>query len=375
VVIDSGRTISPLTADASFPVSVSKLSLIGIEWCDDNFKHLFTVLSNKSNFKQMFTLDVARAKLSPDQWRALDQFLIGFKFDGLRAISWDGNRIGQGICDLVGQNLSLRSLSLSGCPIDWPMAVTRICKFITISRGLLNLFIAGSKIDNYHDHLERFFNAILENRSIRSLDVCGNHYGDGILALLKRLFGTHQKICEVFFDGNGVTDLDAVRGLYEVAGLIERRISLRFPGEDVERLRASGRINEQELHRLRIQCSDALRRSRKLSKASPAWSNESDDNISDGALVGAIEGAAAVAVHEEGEFIELIVRRSGMSEGEGQTLPPELQEILDRQNDDYVQDDQWEAFMDDIPDVPVEWELMQMSDQFSMENLVKALAG
>jgi hypothetical protein len=375
VMINSGRAVSPLPIDASFPVSVSKLGLIGIEWCDHNFERLFTVLSNKSNFKQMFVLDVSRTKLSSDQWRALDQFLIGFKFDGLRAIYWDGNCIGQGICELIAQNSSLRFLSLCGCAIDSPKAVALICRFITRIRGLVSLCLAGSKTNNYRDALEPFFDAILKNRSIHSLDIGGNHYGDGILGLLQKLFDIHQKIREVIFDGNDVTDLDGVRSLYEVAGRIERRIVLRFPGEDVERLRASNRINEQDVHRLRIQCSDALRHSRKPSKASPPPSNQSEDNTSDGGLAGAIERAAAVASRDKCEFIDLIVRRSGMSEGEGQTLPPELQEIVDRQNDDYVQDDQWEAFMDDIPDVPVEWELMQMLDQFSLGNLVKALAG
>jgi hypothetical protein len=313
-----GRVTSALPPDGVFPAHLARLIVLEAQWSGANLCTLFTIISRRSGDSALF-LNVAQAGMTHDQWRSFNTFLQGFKFGGLGALVFDGNRIGTGLAALLAQCENLQTLSLNACSVDDPLAHSLIAASIATSKTLHNLLLQGGERDSYRASIETYFAAIRENKSLRFLDISGNAIGDHVLDLLTPVFQYHPKIGEVLFDHNCITKLEALRGMYEIAGQTERRVFVRFPNNDVNRLRELGQIAEVDVHKLRLQCADTLRRRVKR----PREHGSVDDD-------GARRGWAG----RPGEFLAGLVSN-------GNTFPSEVQEVVDRQVTDWISDVEW----------------------------------
>jgi hypothetical protein len=225
----------------------------------------------------------------------------------------------------------LQTLSLNGCVVD-PSAHSQIARAIAASRTLHQLNIEGGKEQAYRSYIEAYVDAILENKSLRCLSIVGNRIGNKVLDFLQQVYERHPRLREVLFDRNGVTDLESMRRLYDLAGQVDRRVFLRFPNDDVDKLKNAGQIAEHDVYRLRLQCADALRRRAKFARVIAA----DDEDLSDG-------GGRETAL-KTGEFLEILVpTHRGAGEG---VLPSELQDMVDEQNREYIGDAKWAAETD-----------------------------
>jgi hypothetical protein len=163
--------------------------------------------------------------------------------------------------------------------------------------------------------------AILENESLPCIDIFGNRVGNSVLELLQSVFDNHPKITEALFEQNAVINLDALPRLYNSVGQIDRRILVRFPGDDLEHLRANEKIADGDIPRLRMQCADALRRKMKRREQVTA----DDDPAKKAQLI------------KPGEFLEALVSGK-VADG---VFPEGVKELVDQQNAQWIGDEEW----------------------------------
>jgi hypothetical protein len=323
-----GAVLSPLPQNGSFPDHLTRLVLPDVPWSGNNLSLLFAILARRTGERPIF-INIARAKMADEQWLEFDVFLQDFTFAGLQGLVFDNNRVGCGLPHLLSQSTDLQTLSINGCIVE-PSAHSLIARAIATSRTLHQLTIEGGKEQAYRNFIEVYAEAILENKSLRCLSIAGNRIGDRVVEFLKEVFERHPRLREVLFDKNGVTDLENMRSLYDLAGQVDRRVFLRFPNDDVDKLKCAGQIAEHDVHKLRLQCADALRRRAKFARVAD------DEDLSDG-------GTRETAL-KTGEFLEILVpTHRGAGEG---VLPSELQDMVDEQNMEYIGDGKWAAETD-----------------------------
>jgi hypothetical protein len=340
-----GRVASLLPQSGVFPSHLARLTIPEAVWEGDNFSRLFAIIGRAS-----LSLNVSRANLTESQWETFDEFLLGSSAMGLTGLIFDGNRVGLGLAALLAQCEDLQALSLNACAVD-VKANTGIAAAIAASTTLHHLSIQGTRRDSYRNVMHVYAAAFLENKSLRALDVCGNGMGNAVLEMLVALYQKHPKIGELIFDHNGITDLDALRKLYEGAGQVERRIIVRFPSEDIERLRARGQIADMDIHRLRMQCADALRR--KARKPRDQSSVDED------------RGRRAPAMRP-GEFLEMLVRGKGI-------LAADVKDIVEHQIEEWIGDQAW-AMATAIEIEDEKGEAVELVDAVQIEALFDAIS-
>jgi hypothetical protein len=318
----SGNVMSPLPTDGAFPPHLTHLVIPKVSWSGSNFCILFSILANRSS-DCLISLNVNRASLKDEQWIAFNEFLQSFHFEGLLGLAFDGNRIGKGLPMLLAQSVSLQWLSLNGCIVEEPIVHCDIANSISNSKTLHNLSLQGGARHSYREAISEYMGAILANKSLRFVDISGNRVGNVVLELLTPIFLNHPKIGEVLFDQNYITDLEALRRLYNAVGQIDRRIFVRFPTDDVERLRFNKKIADTDVPRLRVQCADALRR--KVKRGKDQMTAEDD-------------GIKKNQIMKTGELLELLVCGKNADDG---VFPEGVKELVDEENEEWIGDGQW----------------------------------
>jgi hypothetical protein len=326
----SGHVTSPIPYDRTLPSCLVKLAIPDVVWSGTNLSGLFSVIANRGD-GSVLQLNVARAAMDDDQWGRFDAFLQEFRFGGFAGLVFDGNHVGPGFAGLLARCENLAFLSLNACEISQPETHRIIAESIAGSKTLHNLSIQGRRHESYRNFIEIYISAVLQNKSLRVFDISGNRIGNAVLGILGPIFHQHSKLSEVLFDRNGVTDLEGLQKLYEEAGRVDRRILIRFPNEDVERLRAAGQIAEIDVHKLRVQCADAVRR-----RVKNARGHTSVDE----------DGEPRGPTMRPGEFLEMLVR--GMKGG----FPADVADVVHGQIAAWIADEEWAkstavTFLDD----------------------------
>jgi hypothetical protein len=357
----AGRVASPLPLEGSFPSRLTKLSIPDARWDGGNMCRFFAIIARRTG-DRLLTLNVARAKQAADQWAAFDHFLRDYKFDGIEALVFDGNNIGNGFRELLDQSTNLQTLSLNACAVESPITHGLIAQAIAVSKTLHNLLLQGTSAQNYKAVMEKYIDAVLENSSLKYFDISGNRIGNDVLDMLKGIFQKHPKIREVLFDLNGVTDLDKLYAVYGVAGSVGRRIFLRFPNQDIEKLKNAGKIKDAEIHRMRNRCAEALRKS-----VRGRGKEGNDDNE---------EPQKSSRVLKPGEFLDLLVTIGGTTtQQEAEEIPPEIRDIVEKQNGEFIGDAQWIRATADAVGTPEELpEIAAFQEAATFEALLAQIA-
>jgi hypothetical protein len=353
----SGHAISPIPLEGALPSRLTKLFLPYVQWDNDNLARLFGIIAHRSS-DTLLTLDVGRAQLTGAQWDAFDVFLRDYKCKRLLGLVFDGNCIGSGFSGLLENSTSLQTLFINSCVFDGPEAHAHVAHWIGVTKSLHQLSLQGDEHQTYREVMDKYIEGVLENKSLRVLDITGNRIGNEVLGYLMSIWQNHRKMKEILFDRNDVTDLEKIIPLYEAAANCGRRICLRFPNDDFHKLTEAGVIGEMDVRKLKAQCAAVLRKKQR------GRGQGSDDE-------GGEDGSKKAVALKPGEFLDLLVKVGGPAQPSEVTLGADLQDIIDKQNTEYIGDAQWIRATADAAGPPEETpELAVMTEMCSLEALL-----
>jgi hypothetical protein len=343
ITLSYGTCLGEIAADLRLPPRLRQIAITDTGWQAAGLR-AFLELVTKT---EQIGLNLNGTCLQDDSWSEIDEFMAGLEFAGLSSFSFDENPIGPGLLKWIGRNLGLVELSLNCCVWAFEGVGESLREILRSSVALRRFSFRGKAPVPYAAEIPGVLAGVLENGSLHELDIENNRAGAIVVEKLREIIDVHPVINKVWFDGSEGEDWRGILDLFELAKTKDRSILLKHPTRDVSALRASAKISDGDVARIKNQWRESLRPF--CPQCLPLFFNTVEET--------------PVA-----DFpVELV------TPGEAGCPLPEVGEEIDRLNRELISDVKWRSEFPGVPDVDLDPFLDSARAQFDCEKLLKSL--
>lgn len=169
----------------------------------------------------------------------------------LTGLSWNGNRIEQGLFDFLGKNRYLSFLSLSNCFSNTDVRqVTMFQQYLTQFHSVKKLIVNGKDNKFLGNLVEGVIIGVLRSAQIEFLDLSKSRSGNLGMNQMKRIFTSNPNLKNFLFDGTEPANLNTLTDFLRESSQ-NTNVKLSFPINDVRLLLKRGQITEEDVTKIR----------------------------------------------------------------------------------------------------------------------------
>lgn len=253
ITVDGGFSNgSGLNGDQIFGPQLTTIHFPRIRWEGNSFIFLWCSLLKHAQGRNGLSIDLSKVQVGAQVWQHFFTTYCVGATPAIQEFKWDGNQVQAPLVQFLNQCEMLTKLSLNGC--FGPQYVRQFqffCQYVAATKRLQELSLKGADGPRLEGMAQGLFQALLNNTSLRVLDVSGQGLGDAGVGLLGQLLSINRALEHVIFDDSGVTSPDTLAACFKGALARGSAIDIGWPFADVARLRTQGGFPRQAIDALR----------------------------------------------------------------------------------------------------------------------------
>lgn len=333
-----------LRSDLMLSPGLRALQLWRVAWHGNNLIRLFEIAANenwKGYGRLMLGLD--GIKMEESGWKEFSEFVSDFHADPFQFITFSNNPLSVEFLRYLLSRSNLLKLQISGCIHEEDTELIQLmCEMLPVNRTLAMLICRGSNKKYMCEAVFKILRALIPNRALKILDVSNHRAGNEIVPVLLELLLQNGTLEGVVFDDNNIDDVDI---LFQLVHDLKnapspRMVGLNVPQSDLTRVYNARGVDARTFRKLEAEFKSLFIRP-KLPKQQTVVKPPSaiEINFFDGQKT------------PSGDGVEVDLNKAEPPVPEQKpVLPPMYQVKVDRLNEEYVTDKQWESLLNHIPE-------------------------
>lgn len=256
ITVDGGFSNgSGLNSDQIFGPQLTTIHFPRIRWEGNSFIFLWCSLLKHAQGRTGLSLDLSKVQVGGQVWQHFFTTYCVGATPAIQEFKWNGNQVQPPLIQFLNQCEMLTKLSLDGCFGPQTMNQFRFfCQYIASTKRLQELSIRGADGARLEGMAQGLLQALLNNTSVRFLDVSGQGLGDAGVSLIGQLLAINRALERVSIDDNGVTTPDTLANCFKGALAHGSAVDVGWPFADVARLRTQGGFPRPAIDALRRRC-------------------------------------------------------------------------------------------------------------------------
>ena len=231
------RCILPIQNDFTIPPTLVHLSVNDIKWTYKNFSTFFKTVTNSP---EEFTLSIAKAELSEEDWISTFDLLGSIKKTNLISLIWRGNPLHYKVCDFIRNSGKIWFLSAAGCHIPSDGCFQ---KLLLTTPSIKALDIHGTVSGKLGTDSFSIINTLLKV-DLMFLDISNNKMGNGCAFALSKLI-ERSKISELLIDNNDFDGERVIRMFISATNKRKTPIFIKYPHTDFAKSNIPKALNKE----------------------------------------------------------------------------------------------------------------------------------
>ena len=337
IVLSGNVCQKELRDDLKLPPKLRVLVLNRVKWYRDSLIRFFRICGNdarKMYGKMIVSLN--SVIMDEPEWKAFNEFADVCHTDPFHAINFNGNPLSPELLNYFLRLSNLGGLRINGCVHDDDADLVRILlERLPANTQLSCLCIRGSNKKYLCESLFKLLHALIPNTTIKCLDVGHHKAGSEIVPAITELLLHNTTLESIMFDDNNIDSPDSLFQMTRElkAAPSPRQMALQPPVHDISRMLSQRLMTMSQARRLHNEMM-ALYHAPSKEPAKPVVKPPPLPNVH-------------VSDPEMNEGIEVPLAPDARQETR---LPLMYQVKIDRLNEEYITDHQWESLLNYIPE-------------------------
>ena len=373
-----------LNPNFHFSKYINKFVADNVLWHGNSLINFLSILSNQElafrnsvifdSKLDVFTISLRNCQITNNKWQELDEFFQNYKCDAIVSLDFSENQIESGFCTFICRSSNLMKLTCDGCFLPNNSKIEIFSKYISNNNTLEELYIRGTDASYLGSSIKFLIESLKENASIKVLDISNNKIGDQVCSLLLDLLLVNSVLTDIYFDLNDINDPFSLRNLIDNLLKEQTNVNIHTPMSDIYKMKISGAITDTEIYDLNMNIKEIAAR-KKLSNIPSLSPSTPQKNLKANRL----KSVENFKLYNSPPPIlnphKRRPRRSSdliFTENENK-ISPENQTRIDQVRDEYIFDNQWMSFLNDVPQLDLDKEESELEKEFSYYSLVRFL--
>jgi len=257
IIVDGGVASSSISD--KFSPSTNCFKFNNIKWEQYTFIEIWCILLQHSTNVPQISISLSDALCQPQVWQHFFQTYCSASIPNLTKLEWNNNPIQTQFIQFIMGCTGLNSLYLNGCfNLQNSQVFSQFSDSLSSNRSINFLSIVGTESSKVSSFLPRFFETLLVNQSLVSLDISNQAFGDGGLLSLASLIVNNKRLLSIKWDMNTPSSSESLSRFFD--SILERNspIDLQWPYEDVLQLKFSRKASFEDIKGLYMQYADVI---------------------------------------------------------------------------------------------------------------------